>query len=625
MTIRFVMPWNGYKEGDRTTLSGADETRLISAGIARADYVQDGETRRPLEAIISDGGVEGIQPPSVITYLAEQLGSGGGGSSPTMVFAKNFVGVDTTGATDCTDAVNAAIAALPAGTVVYFHPGVYMAAIRVTVPNITLTGTWAATIKTPNNATSHINDACVRLLADNCVVENLQLDGNKGNNAAIDDFNIGRWSDGVAIYADRCSVRHCRIRDTIGHKVIVWNESFTPTGTAKGPRKFFTIEGNHITGIGQRASIDIASTDYSTDISSNGIIRGNLIEDMVLIVHTGNDLLIEGNVIRCPSLNSGGVQVHTGSNRVSVINNVIGPCTVGVSSQNYCFDLIVRGNKISSTSGAGILIENCTRAYVDQNVVHTTGSGAEGIGFVGIVGGTIRGNVIHAAGASSINVGTSSSDIVVSNNRSSSPTNYGINAATVAGMTVRGNTLLGGQIGFAATSGTNTGLIIEGNDIKSTSANGIYTTSSDVLIRNNSVRSAGSHAIRIQGQGSRVTGNDVRDTTGVGIYLTTTVTGVAITDNNVVNSSGAAIAGMQADTIVRRNTGYVTESRGTATITDTTSSAVVTHNLSAAPTSVAVTPRANEAVWVSARTATTFTVSRVGTSGALAFDWQAEI
>lgn len=557
------------------------------------------------------------------TDITDQIGGSGG--SPTMVFAKDFPGVDKTGATDCTDAINTAIAALPAGTVVYFHPGIYTAAIRVTVPNITLTGTWAATIRTPNNATSHVNDACVRLLADNCVVENLQLDGNKANNAAIDDFNIGRWSDGVAIYADRCSVRHNRIRDTIGHKVIVWNESFTPTGTAKGPRKYFTIEGNHITGIGQRASIDIASTDYSTDISSNGIIRGNLIEDMVLIVHTGNDLLIEGNVIRCPTLNSGGVQVHTGSNRVSVLNNVIGPCTVGVSSQNYCFDLIVRGNKIWNTSGAGVLIENCTRAYVDDNTIHTTGSGAEGIGFAGVVGGSIRNNVVHAAGASSINVGTSSSDIVVAGNRSSSPTNYGVNAATVAGMTVRGNTLLGGQIGVAATSGANTGVIIEGNDIKSTSANGIYTTAADVLIRNNSVRSAGSHAIRIQGQGSRVTGNDVRDTTGVGIYLTTAVTGVSITDNYLANSSGGNLVGRQPDTFVRRNFGYVTEARGNATIADGTSSVVVNHGLAAEPTSVTPAARGSEAVWVSARTATTFTVSRAGTSGALAFDWQAEI
>ena len=42
MTIRFLTSWNGYSAGDRATLSAAIETTLISGGIARADYVQDG-------------------------------------------------------------------------------------------------------------------------------------------------------------------------------------------------------------------------------------------------------------------------------------------------------------------------------------------------------------------------------------------------------------------------------------------------------------------------------------------------------------------------------------------------------------------------------------------------------
>jgi len=42
MTVRFLTCWNGYSAGDRATLSAAIETTLISGGIARADYVQDG-------------------------------------------------------------------------------------------------------------------------------------------------------------------------------------------------------------------------------------------------------------------------------------------------------------------------------------------------------------------------------------------------------------------------------------------------------------------------------------------------------------------------------------------------------------------------------------------------------
>ncbi len=40
MTVRFLTSWNGYSAGDRATLT--NEAALISAGIARADYVQDG-------------------------------------------------------------------------------------------------------------------------------------------------------------------------------------------------------------------------------------------------------------------------------------------------------------------------------------------------------------------------------------------------------------------------------------------------------------------------------------------------------------------------------------------------------------------------------------------------------
>lgn len=605
--------WDGkefrvIERADGTIAVLAGDTVIVDSGVV------------PVTAIPSGGGLVLLAGDQDVT---DQIG--GSGSSPTVVFAKNFVGVDTTGATDCTDAVNAAIAALPAGTVVYFHPGVYMAAIRVTVPNITLTGTWAATIKTPNNATSHINDACVRILADDCVVENLTLDGNKAGNAAIDDFDIGRWADGVAIYADRTTVRHNRIKDTIGHKVIVWNEPFVPTGKLKGARSFFTIEGNHITGTGQRASIDVASTDYSAAVNNNGIIRGNIIENMVLIVHTGYDLLIEGNVIRDLPLAVGAISVHTYSKRVRVVNNIIGPCAVGISTHNFCEDLAIVGNKLYATSGIGVMVTDCTRPSVDDNTIYSTGAGAYGISLQPAVGGAVRNNTIHAAGSHSINVSAASSNILIAGNKSFSPTSYHVNVNGATDIVIRGNSCTGGAIGIAATSGTNTGLIIDGNDLKSTSANGIYTTAPDVLIRGNSVRSAGAHAIRIQGAGSRVVGNDVRDTTGSGINLAVAVAGVVIADNHVVNSSGAAIVGVQPDTVMRRNTGYVTEARGTATIADAASTAVVTHGLSAAPTSVVVTSRGSEAVWVSARTATTFTVSRPGSAGALAFDWQAEI
>lgn len=539
--------------------------------------------------------------------------------------AASFAGVDATGATDCTNALNSALAALSPGAVVYFDPGTYVASIRLTVPNVTLTGTWAATIKTPSGATGQVNDACVRILADGVTVEKLRLDGNKDGNAAINDFNLGRWADGVAIYADRATVRGCRILDSIGHKVIVWNEAFAPTSTLKGARRFFTIEGNHITGVGQRASIDVASTDVTAGVSNNGIIRGNIIDDMVMIVHTGTDLLIEGNVVRTESKASVGITIHTNSKRVRVVNNIIGPASSGLTSHGGCEDVAFINNKIFDTLGAGISVDASSRAIVQGNSIHTTGAGAQGILFTGVSGGTISQNSIFGVGGHSIDVNAACTDVLVAQNKSFSPTQYHVNVSSTTNTTVRGNSCAGGVIGVAATSGTNAGLSVTGNDFSGTSANAVYATGQDAFVQGNVILNAGAHAIRVHGQGARVVGNEIRTVTGSGVLLNAAVTGVVITDNRIAGASGAAIAGMQADTVVRRNIGYVTEARASSTIADATSSIAVTHGLAVAPTAVAVTPRGNEALWVSGRTSTNFTVNRAGTSGALGFDWQAEV
>lgn len=60
MTVRFLTSWNGYSAGDRATLT--NEAALISAGIARNDYVQD--------------GVSPLYPPNM-DYATAVVGAGG--------------------------------------------------------------------------------------------------------------------------------------------------------------------------------------------------------------------------------------------------------------------------------------------------------------------------------------------------------------------------------------------------------------------------------------------------------------------------------------------------------------------------------------------------------------------
>ena len=53
------------------------------------------------------------------------------------------------------------------------------------------------------------------------------------------------------------------------------------------------------------------------------------------------------------------------------------------------------------------------------------------------------------------------------------------------------------------------------------------------------------------------------------------------------------------------------------------STEVITHGLGVTPSSVFLTPRGNALIWVTTVGATTFTVNRTGTSGALGFYWLA--
>ncbi|MER2518565.1 MAG: right-handed parallel beta-helix repeat-containing protein [Candidatus Accumulibacter phosphatis] len=602
--IRMLKPFKGYGEDTLQDFGATENARLVSIGFASSDL--DGP----------DG--ESVQRQA---NLASELAALGVVSN--VINAASITGVDITGATDSTSAINSALATLLPGTVVEFPSGLYVAAIRVTVPNTRITGSPNATIKTPFGATSHVNDACIRLLADGCTIENISLDGNKGGNPLIDDFDLGRWADGVAIYANNATVRNCRIKDTIGHKIIVWNESFDPTSTAKGARTKFAIENNYITGIGQRAAIDVASTDVTAGVSNNGIIRGNYVDSNVVIVHTGEDLLIEGNVLQDTTLSGGGLGIHTGSKRIRAVNNLVGPSSAGITTYNGCEDITIAGNKISSTVGYGISADACTRAFIADNTVNATGAGAQCIKLNAVIGGYVCDNVLSNSGGHSISVEGSSSNVVVSGNKSYSPTSYHINLSTTSDITIRGNSLSAGQIGIAVTSGVNSNIVVESNDIRNTTLNGIYVLSTDAIIKDNIIKSAGSHAIRFANSGTRVVGNDIATVTGIGVYLTAAVAGVSIVDNRISGTSGAAISGIQADTIVARNVGYVTEAKGTTSIADTQSTAVVTHGLASTPSVVTATPRGNETIWVSDRSSTTFTVSRAGTSGVLAFDWQA--
>jgi len=166
---------------------------------------------------------------------------------------------------------------------------------------------------------------------------------------------------------------------------------------------------------------------------------------------------------------------------------------------------------------------------------------------------------------------------------------------------------------------------VQNNRISQT-AYGVYVATGDGRVSNNIITGASIRSIDVRGPISNVTVKDNDVLVGANIRLLNSggaPSDCVITEN--VLGSGITIDVSGAGHTIRRNTGYTTEARGTSTITDTNDYVDVTHGMATTPTSVVVSPRGEEFVWVSARTDTTLTVSRTGTSGSLAFDWYAEV
>ena len=63
---------------------------------------------------------------------------------------------------------------------------------------------------------------------------------------------------------------------------------------------------------------------------------------------------------------------------------------------------------------------------------------------------------------------------------------------------------------------------------------------------------------------------------------------------------------------------------GAGTILNAATTSAVTHGLGATPSSVIVTSRGNELIWVGTVNSTSFVATRTGSSGALGFFWRVD-
>ena len=123
---------------------------------------------------------------------------------------------------------------------------------------------------------------------------------------------------------------------------------------------------------------------------------------------------------------------------------------------------------------------------------------------------------------------------------------------------------------------------------------------------------------------ARVT-NNIITSTGYSVVTTANVVDGYVAGNVV--SSAMSISG--TSTVLHNNTGYVTESKGTATLLNATTSIVVAHGCSATPTNITVTPGSiGNATkwWVDTIGGTNFTIHVDQDPGAdITFYWKAEV
>lgn len=106
------------------------------------------------------------------------------------------------------------------------------------------------------------------------------------------------------------------------------------------------------------------------------------------------------------------------------------------------------------------------------------------------------------------------------------------------------------------------------------------------------------------------------------VEITSGSTGNILTDNQFLGVYGTGfVLNSDATTKISNNRGYVTESSGSATLVQGTTSIAVTHGLATTPTRVQITATSNpygKYWWISAKGATTFTITTDSVIGAQA-------
>ena len=140
------------------------------------------------------------------------------------------------------------------------------------------------------------------------------------------------------------------------------------------------------------------------------------------------------------------------------------------------------------------------------------------------------------------------------------------------------------------------------------------------MILDNLLDGIGTHGIRVYGDRALIDGNRVQWTSNDGIKIEAGAVDTVLGTNHLSSFIGGSPIVNGGTT-----TSGIPATVGSDTIADTNSSVTVTHGLGGTPSSVTVTPQADDRIWVTTVGAVTFQVNRAGTTGALVFYWRTDL
>ncbi|MEO5691358.1 MAG: NosD domain-containing protein [Candidatus Saccharimonadales bacterium] len=272
------------------------------------------------------------------------VGTSATGGVSTAVASKSYDSADyvNTSTTSAQTVINSAISALPAGGgTVYLMEGTYIIDGSISLPsNVTLAGAGSATILKLKNAFNNTSGLIVNSDTtngnDHITVKNLQLNGNKANQASGSANGILFTKVGGGAVTSGAHISD------------IWVESFTDSGI--------------VLTTSSRSAISNVSSQYN---SNNGITLGGTTFSSVV-----NSILSDNN----GSGSAGLIISATGYGNVVTGNVMNNNTTSGFIISGSSYNNTVSGNSMASNNTNGISLTNTTDNNVSGNIIKFSGT-----------------------------------------------------------------------------------------------------------------------------------------------------------------------------------------------------------------------------------------------------------